>query len=363
MEIPSKRRKLGEENELFSNIQDEEDETIDKQEEKVKEEKEEEEEEEYKCSICLQRKENEAFADQCFHSFCFLCIFQWSHMGSSPRCPLCKQEFFSLIHNVKSSSEYKRFFLPSSSSLASNSSFPQVNFNSEGSNNNNSRRWGRRKEKEGIPIQLSSSSNIPFSTVHSLRRAVYLRRLKAIPLVSFGNEKDKKENQGESSLHSKPVRLATAPFSSQEFRRRKDYWEDKLRPWIVRELQALLLEEDVDLIVSFILSVLQKFDLDDPKCKHELEQFLSGYVDQFCHELINFANAPYPLSVYDKKVEYDYSQAIPSFKEKREAKEYNQLKKELESIDGKLIRLHEQKNRIEEEIKIKNEMLDKHLRR
>ena len=38
-------------------------------------------------------------------AFCFTCIVQWSEVANS--CPMCKMNFQSIIHDVKSNEDYK----------------------------------------------------------------------------------------------------------------------------------------------------------------------------------------------------------------------------------------------------------------
>lgn len=59
------------------------------------------------CSICLEPMKEEAYLDRCFHSFCYRCIVYWSNVvakkhsqiQSSLKCPLCKTENFSIVHD------------------------------------------------------------------------------------------------------------------------------------------------------------------------------------------------------------------------------------------------------------------------
>ncbi|KAG7576096.1 Zinc finger RING-type [Arabidopsis thaliana x Arabidopsis arenosa] len=59
------------------------------------------------CPICLGPFLHDSYLDTCFHKFCFSCIKQWikvvsskaSKQLSSVKCPLCKTENFSIIHN------------------------------------------------------------------------------------------------------------------------------------------------------------------------------------------------------------------------------------------------------------------------
>ena len=59
------------------------------------------------CSICLGKLINTSFTDSCLHQFCFTCLLQWSKIKTE--CPLCKQTFKSIIHNVRSEEDYDQY--------------------------------------------------------------------------------------------------------------------------------------------------------------------------------------------------------------------------------------------------------------
>ena len=59
------------------------------------------------CAICLSRCKNKCFTDSCMHQFCFKCLCEWSKV--KPECPLCKQTFKSIIHNVKSIHQFEEY--------------------------------------------------------------------------------------------------------------------------------------------------------------------------------------------------------------------------------------------------------------
>lgn len=59
------------------------------------------------CAICLGRCKNKCFTDSCKHQFCFKCLCEWSKV--KPECPLCKQTFKSIIHNVKSKDQFEEY--------------------------------------------------------------------------------------------------------------------------------------------------------------------------------------------------------------------------------------------------------------
>ncbi|KAH7970801.1 hypothetical protein HPB49_015684 [Dermacentor silvarum] len=76
---------------------------------------------EQSCAICLGPPENKSFTDSCFHTFCFSCLLEWSKVKAE--CPLCKQRFKSIVHNVRSFEDYDQYFVhnnaPQASSTAS----------------------------------------------------------------------------------------------------------------------------------------------------------------------------------------------------------------------------------------------------
>ncbi len=66
---------------------------------------------EEKCPICLGTPpQNVSRTDSCCHKFCFVCILEWSKVKAE--CPLCKQRFRSIIHNIRSEEDYDKYDLP-----------------------------------------------------------------------------------------------------------------------------------------------------------------------------------------------------------------------------------------------------------
>jgi E3 ubiquitin-protein ligase Topors len=68
------------------------------------------------CSICLGKLINTSFTDSCLHQFCFTCLLQWSKIKTE--CPLCKQTFKSIIHNVRSEEDYDQYHVQYTSQVA-----------------------------------------------------------------------------------------------------------------------------------------------------------------------------------------------------------------------------------------------------
>ncbi|XP_061709396.1 E3 ubiquitin-protein ligase Topors-like isoform X2 [Cydia pomonella] len=61
------------------------------------------------CAICLGTCRNKCFTDSCLHQFCFKCLLTWSKVKAE--CPLCKQNFKSIIHNVRSNHQYEEYMV------------------------------------------------------------------------------------------------------------------------------------------------------------------------------------------------------------------------------------------------------------
>jgi len=237
------------------------------------------------CPICLCACENAALLDKCFHKFCFLCILQWIKVGSEPRCPLCKQEFASLLYHIKSDLEYLRYFVKEKKTASIQGGMYRANFE-----NQYNSKFGKKSKDE---IQRA-----PNSAMHSLRKSVYMRGLNAKPANATLSPAAKVPFIKKFSLHA--------------FQSNGPYWNSKLRPWIKRELQALLEEEDVELLVEFVMSLLGQLEITSKEFLDQLKDILFEHSDTFVNELLCFANAPYEMNTYDRLVVYDYSNARPS---------------------------------------------------
>jgi PWI domain len=79
----------------------------------------------------------------------------------------------------------------------------------------------------------------------------------------------------------------------------------KVRPWITRELTAILGVPDVSVVTALVISLLKK-NIHSAEAHEELEEFMGDNVDIFVHELACFASSSHKdISLYDKYVRYD----------------------------------------------------------
>ena len=57
------------------------------------------------CSICIDDIKEMCYTDTCLHRFCFSCLSEW--VKRRHVCPICKADFTSIIHNIKSDEDYE----------------------------------------------------------------------------------------------------------------------------------------------------------------------------------------------------------------------------------------------------------------
>lgn len=151
------------------------------------------------CPICLEPITAEAFLDQCFHKFCYRCILQWSQTLSNQ-----KPKSFPRLHcplcKVQNTSIIHNFIGPT---------------------------FQRHY------VSKLSANSFALSEAHVRRLKVYSEP----PDVTVSN----KQALGHWKQHGNLPRSR---------------W---LQCWIHRELQALMQEDDVDIVMHHVLGVLESF--------------------------------------------------------------------------------------------------------
>ncbi|KAL5288171.1 TOPORS family protein [Megaselia abdita] len=231
------------------------------------------------CAICLSKCKDRCFTDSCLHQFCFKCLSEWSKVKAE--CPLCKQPFKSIIHNVKSMDDYDEYVV-------------QVQPNTmpvfEGYLQNNMPSiavYGTGR------LQITSNGNGFFisdrprsDTLSQLwRRYVYDRKLYALPL---------------NDLHGR-YRECTASFY-----RTNPAQITRLMPFINRELVFLLnnTEHQIGYVLEVIKEELTRSDIMSPEFRDRVDPYFRRRTSHFIHELYNFARSPYDMFGYDLVVRY-----------------------------------------------------------
>lgn len=169
---------------------------------------------------------------------------------------------------------------------------------------------------------------------------------------------------------------SSSHFSPQAYSKNPKFWENKLTPWITRELQAILEEEDVHLLVSFLLGILQKHDIHEKEAKEQLNDILYEHTDTFVHEFYNFSNSSYDIDTWDRYVQYDYSHATPSLikqkqkteiteqpiliddKKNLEESEYTKTKKRIDRTDADILKLKNELHQVKTQLAEKRQKLE-----
>ncbi|EGI62177.1 E3 ubiquitin-protein ligase Topor [Acromyrmex echinatior] len=259
------------------------------------------------CSICLGKLVNTSFTDSCLHQFCFTCLLQWSKIKTE--CPLCKQTFKSIIHNVRSEEDYDQYHVPRE--LASQIPQPQVtatlDVNFDVDWESAPRRFVYRttmtgSRRHGVllnPEQVTRREQLPSMAPQVPREERRRRR---------ANPTDYRRTVYRHGIWATSLPDIFGRFRecSADYYRRQPQELDRLIPWLNRELQVLLNNEPthVAYVLSIIMEALTQYDIRSPEFRNIVRPFFAIHTDHFAHELLNFAQTNFDLVGYDQSVTY-----------------------------------------------------------
>lgn len=266
------------------------------------------------CPICLG---NDIHQTQlvalrlCMHQFCAKCIQRWSSLQR--KCPLCKREFDGWFYDIQGPGSYReKRLLPLAEA-------PEPSVNGNGQREMDSQRSlqyarGRildnQRRTRPLPRRRSFGHSRFVSAAEkrrleeagaaekalTWRASIYRKGLRAIP-PRLQNRTNLKQN------------------ITDELNERARI-ERRLEPWIRRELEAILGDQDLAVLVHLVLSLwfsrLRKQEgtrnlipsSNEDEFMQQLEPFLSDKANAFWHELRCFAESPFTMSAYDSIVEY-----------------------------------------------------------
>lgn len=242
------------------------------------------------CAICLGKPQNKSFTDSCFHQFCFTCLLEWSKVKAE--CPLCKQSFKSIIHNVRSIEDYEQYYL--------------------------------RPAEPRIPDPLwPTTSNDRFRT--AVNYLQYIIRLDdhIIPTASapssshIGCNWRRRRQNGTSdfrrNIYRQGLYVQRTPdvsgrfrTSSPEFYRLNPAQVHRLVPWLNRELNVLLNENrgDVDYVMQVIMDLITRQEIRSPHFHDVLQPYFGEHTHHFIHEFHSFATSPFDMIGFDQNAQY-----------------------------------------------------------
>lgn len=119
----------------------------------------------------------------------------------------------------------------------------------------------------------------------------------------------------EQRLQAVPIDDRSRVFPHPRNRFGRERVEQRIRPWIEREMKAILGDSDPSVIVHLVTSLwilrIEEKTGDSSRgfCGEgefveKLRPFLHDYAEMFWHELGCFAESPFTMEAYDSVVEY-----------------------------------------------------------
>lgn len=264
------------------------------------------------CAICLGKLQNKSFTNSCLHQYCFTCLLEWSKV--KPECPLCKQGFQSIIHNVRSIEDYDQYdLLPNEASDAATAAaatavaataavtaayhwtlhdLPRFRYRTTMTGNNS-----RYRIEEVNPVVLQ-----PLPPARRPQRAPWTRSRRQIATAEF------RRSVYERNLWVMPLHDITGRYRecSPDFYRNNPAQLHRLLPWLSRELSVLIENQArLALVLDCILNMLQYHSINSSSIRNYLRNNInSRHVDHFIHELWTFARSPYDMIGFDETAEY-----------------------------------------------------------
>ncbi|RIB14441.1 hypothetical protein C2G38_2040182 [Gigaspora rosea] len=218
------------------------------------------------CPICLHNFQDRSYLDPCYHSFCVSCIRTW--LSISPKCPLCKSKIEFIVHDInESNGTFRKFYV------------------------------GDSKD---------------YNEIHRQK----LKRRKWIMEISneqFRNLKSKSKKQQSSSSEETIDRMKIynknlLPKNVPQCKKRShDLNNDRIRPFISRDLKAILSVSHDQIIEEHIQSIVMTYYKQlKPKIEiiEKLKPWLGGSTEKFLDESFMFIESCLQIDQWDKLVTY-----------------------------------------------------------
>uniref|UniRef100_L7M182 E3 ubiquitin-protein ligase Topors n=1 Tax=Rhipicephalus pulchellus TaxID=72859 RepID=L7M182_RHIPC len=286
---------------------------------------------EQSCAICLGPPENKSFTDSCFHTFCFSCLSEWSKVKAE--CPLCKQRFKSIVHNVRSFEDYDQYFVHDHSqvSATTNAAAAAAAAMAAASSRSSAlssalllahhfvyspmlltwhspRRTRARSRQHSvlhIPSRITRSGSVRTRSGRTAPRNAPASVTHVGPLPTSSTER--------RSLYEldlwvcPPNNRRSARHFTPAFFRENPACTHRLIPWLNRELVALLGggEGQVTFTTELVLALITRYEVCCLEFAEHVRPFFGTRTAHFLHELAAFVASPLDMVAYDRVAVYD----------------------------------------------------------
>ncbi|XP_077499338.1 E3 ubiquitin-protein ligase Topors-like [Amblyomma americanum] len=272
---------------------------------------------EQSCAICLGPPENKSFTDSCFHTFCFSCLLEWSKVKAE--CPLCKQRFKSIVHNVRSFEDYDRYFVNNNAqSSASAAASSRVSLGSAlllahhlVYSPTMLITWHPTPRRRSVLSFSARSRSSPRSLRSRSGRADMMRATAAAAVTAGPLPTSSTERRSLYELDlwvCPPNNRRSARRFTPVFFRENPACTHRLIPWLNRELVALLGnsgEAQLAFATELVLSLITRFEVCSLEFAEHVRSFFGERTAHFLHELAAFVSSPLDMVAYDRVAVYD----------------------------------------------------------
>lgn len=282
---------------------------------------------EQSCAICLGPPENKSFTDSCFHTFCFSCLLEWSKVKAE--CPLCKQRFKSIVHNVRSFEDYDQYFVHNDSPQVSSTSAAAAAAAMAAASSRSS----------ALSSALLLAHHFVYSpmllTWHTTRSNGRGRRLRISTRLTRGNSAPRNRSSRPATRSTSATITHAGPLPTSSNDRRSLYELDlwvcppnnrrsarhftpaffrenpacthRLIPWLNRELVALIGngEAQITFTTELILALITRYEVCSLEFAEHVRPFFGIRTAHFLHELAAFVASPLDMVAYDRVAVYD----------------------------------------------------------
>ncbi|KAJ3104793.1 hypothetical protein HDU97_008861 [Phlyctochytrium planicorne] len=258
------------------------------------------------CPICLQPFEDRSVLISCFHDFCHFCITKWAAVSRS--CPLCKKAFKECLHDFKSDRDYIRFTFPVVPTekgkdrlvIQPQRVLPELSALPDHS----------AASRTGEQILADAKDQIKRESAEARRKRIWVDGKHTMKDFKELSSLDKRRHVFFSYvlIYKEKLEPLNPPVSSnnltpESFSKDKAL-QERVRPWISRDLQVLLKDSDVDIVKELVISVMERFHLDSKEAVDELRPFVMRSTERFLKELATFAMSTLSIKQWDKVVKY-----------------------------------------------------------